>query len=105
MAAITSGKRLSATGVRDAVKSCGRTLVLPPHDGLPDDLELLEVQGGGPRWVAATISLYNVEEGRSDLSLELVLSEGRVATHGVRLASRPTPTYTDRARPPVRLGQ
>jgi hypothetical protein len=75
LATMTSGKRLSAAEIRDAVKSYGRTLVLPPHDDLSDDLELIEVQGGGPRRVAATMSLYTAEEGRSDLSLELLLTE------------------------------
>jgi hypothetical protein len=71
---MTSGRRLSAADIRDAVKSYGRTLVRPPDD-LPDDLELTEVRGDGPRRVAATMSLYTAEEGRSDLSLELQLTE------------------------------
>jgi hypothetical protein len=74
LAAMTSGKRLSGAEIRDAVRSYGRTLVQPPGDGLPDDLELVDVHGDGPRRVAATMSLYTAEEGRSDLSLELLLT-------------------------------
>lgn len=75
LAAMTSGRRLSGAEIRDAVRSYGRTLVSPPGDGLPDDLELLDVEGNGPRRVTATMSLYTAEEGRSDLSLELLLTE------------------------------
>jgi hypothetical protein len=71
---MTSGKRLSAAEIRDAVESYGRTLVSPPDD-LPADLELVDVRGDGPKRVAATMSLYTAEEGRSDLSLELQLTE------------------------------
>jgi hypothetical protein len=75
LASMTSHRRLSAAEIRDAVKSYGRTLVAPPGDGLPDDLELVEVAGAGPRRVAAVMSLWTLEEGRSDLSLELSLVE------------------------------
>jgi hypothetical protein len=38
-------------------------------------LELVEVPGDGCRRVAAVMSLWTIEEGRSDLTLELLLTE------------------------------
>ncbi|MFE9191041.1 hypothetical protein ACFYL6_15640 [Micromonospora sp. NPDC007208] len=75
LASMTGEERLSADEIRTAVESYGRTVVRPPGDGLPPDLDVIEVEGEGRRRVAATMSLWTVEEGRSDLSLQLLLTE------------------------------
>jgi hypothetical protein len=75
LAAMTKGRNLSAAEMRDAVESYGRTLVLPPGGKLPADLDVFEVNGSFPRRLAAVMSLTTLEEGRSDLSVELTLNE------------------------------
>jgi hypothetical protein len=73
--AMTNGKALSAAEMREAVESYGRTLVLPPDGNLPADLDVFEVAGSLPRRLAVVMPLTTKEEGRSDLSVELTLTE------------------------------
>lgn len=74
LAAMTQHERLTAEEIKDAVESYGRTLTMPPG-GLPDDLDFIEIDGAEPRRVAAVMSLWTVEEGQSDLSLEATFTE------------------------------
>jgi hypothetical protein len=74
--ALTNGVRLSAQEMAKAISDYGRELVLPPDDafGLMDVVEVQNVQP--PRW-SITMPLWTLEEGRSDLSLELTLIGGQ----------------------------
>ncbi|WP_433537805.1 DUF7668 domain-containing protein [Micromonospora sp. CA-249363] len=82
---VTEGDLLSAEEIRNAVETYGRTVTLPPGGELPPDLDLIAVEGDGPCRVAAVMSLWTVEEGRSDLSLELLLTEVGTGLWSVRL--------------------
>lgn len=69
---LSGGNRLSAEEIRQAVADYGRRLVLPPIDSLKH-LDVVTIRHSDPvRW-SANIDLWTVEEGRSDLTLELTL--------------------------------
>ena len=74
VAAMTKNTRLTEAEIQSAIEEYGRTLVMPPGDELPPDTELHEVSAA-PRTVFAAMSLWTLEEGRSDLGLELLLTE------------------------------
>lgn len=78
----TSGVRLSASLMRQAIVDYGRTLVMPPASAL-DQLDVIEVDGSNPKAWSVRVDLWTVEEGRSDLSLECTL----VSRHGDLLAA------------------
>ncbi len=73
--AMTKGKQLTAAEMREAVESYGRTLVRPPNGALPPDVDVFPIQGAGPRRLFAVMPLMTAEEGRSDLTVELILVE------------------------------
>lgn len=68
----TTGVRLSAGLLRQAVSDYGRTLVMPPASAL-DQLDVIEISGSSPRAWSVRVDLWTAEEGRSDLSLECTL--------------------------------
>jgi hypothetical protein len=81
LANMTGFERLTASMLRMAVEGYGRTLIIPP-DGLPPDLEEMG-DLSDPGKSHFVMSLWTVEEGRSDLGLELTLIEkglGLIAT-------------------------
>lgn len=70
---LTRGRRLSAGSLREAVETYGRSLV-PPPEGWTQVVDVVPVETTpGTYFVAAP--LWTAEEGRSDLTLELHLSE------------------------------
>jgi hypothetical protein len=75
LASMTQGKQMSATELRDAVESYGRTLIHPPDGEFPPDLDVFPVEDAVPRRLIATMPLLTKEEGRSDLTVELMLIE------------------------------
>jgi hypothetical protein len=72
--AITNGARLKATEMANAINEYGRKLIPVPEEGL----NLMDVVKVGkvipPKW-SVTMPLWTREEGRSDLSIELTLTE------------------------------
>lgn len=74
LAATTYGRRLSAKQLRDAVSEYGRTL-----RSLPDDewttLDVVEVPDAEVPTFHVVVDLWTEEEGRSDLSLELLMKD------------------------------
>lgn len=72
--AVTKGRRLSAQDLRAAVESYGRKLVVP-SSGHFEPSSVVEVAGSDPRRWSVDVELWTAEEGRSDLTLELTLSE------------------------------
>ena len=64
--------RFSADDLRHAIASYGCTLVIPPDEVLEEELlrEAVPIRGEGGSW-ALVADLWTVEEGRSDLSVEL----------------------------------
>jgi hypothetical protein len=72
--AMTNGVRLSAVQIQNAIRSYGRTLVIPPESafGLIDPIE---VNGIHPAQWSINLPLWTKEEGRSDLSIEMTIIE------------------------------
>jgi len=74
LARLTNGVRLSAQEMAQAVADYGRTLVEPPDDAF-NLLDAVQVRGAEPpRW-SITMPVWTKEEGRSDLSLELTVTD------------------------------
>jgi hypothetical protein len=72
--AMTQRRRLSAPAMRDAIQTYGRTLALPPDDWW-QYLDVVAVDCAEPPRYSVVTPLWTVEEGRSDLSLDLTLCE------------------------------
>ena len=70
------GRRLTADQLRQAVEEYGRELRMPP-EAIFDDLEVHGIEGSIPRAWWTLVDLWTVEEGRSDLTLEIRLTEAR----------------------------
>ena len=68
------GRRLTAGQLRQAVEDYGQELQMPP-EAVFDDLDVNEIEGSIPRSWWTSVDLWNVEEGRSDLTLEIRLTE------------------------------
>jgi hypothetical protein len=69
-----SGTRLSAGDMAEAVRQYGRVLVSPPEEAY-ESLDVIQVRNAlPPRW-SVRVNLWTAEEGRSDLSLELTVTE------------------------------
>jgi len=73
VAEATHGRRFTAEQLRQAVKEYGRELRMPPR-AVFDDLDLNEIEGAHPRAWWGLVDLWSVEEGRSDLTLEIRLT-------------------------------
>ena len=74
LARMTGGIRMSASDIREAIKEYGRTLMPPAADTWWPTVVVTPVHSGPPTLHVAA-PLWTVEEGRSDLSLELHLIE------------------------------
>jgi len=68
------GRRLTAGQLRLAVEEYGRELRMPPETVF-DDLDVDEIEVAMPRAWWRLVDLWTVEEGRSDLTLEILLTE------------------------------
>jgi hypothetical protein len=74
LASLTSGRMLSAEEMRRAVEDYGRTLVMPPDKAFAE-LDHGTVKDSTPprHWYA--VPLWTLEQGRSDLEMQLALIE------------------------------
>lgn len=72
--ALSEGNRLSAEELRQAVTDYGHRLVMPPIDSLnyPD---VVTIRNSNPVKWSVNLNLWTIEEGRSDLTLELTLTD------------------------------
>jgi hypothetical protein len=83
LATLSQSVRLTATELESAVTGYGRTLVLPSgHAKSPD---FVRVERVGPERWSVVAPLYTLEEGLSDLSLELTLVRDSGAKFGYRV--------------------
>lgn len=73
-AALTRGDRLPAEEIREAVDRYGRTLTDLPESEW-SNLDVLAVEGRAHPTYSVVVDLWTVEEGHSDLTLELELVE------------------------------
>lgn len=71
--ALTRGRRLNADEIEQAVTDYGRRLASPSVDGLPRSV--VPIEGNIPERWSVYVDLWTVEEGRSDLTLELTLTD------------------------------
>ena len=74
--------RVSAADLRQAVEGYGRRLILPPSYELLDFVEVPDASV--PTW-SVVAPLFTKEEGRSDLSLELTITEVGPAEYRVEV--------------------
>jgi hypothetical protein len=70
----TRGRRLTAEQLRQAVEEYDRELQMPPQAEF-HNLDVNEIEGAIPRAAWVLVDLWTVEEGRSDLTLEIRLTE------------------------------
>jgi hypothetical protein len=70
----TRGRRLTAEQMRQAVEEYGQGLQMPP-EVVFDNLDVNEIEGAIPRAWWVSVDLWTVEEGRSDLTLEIRLTD------------------------------
>ena len=84
LAQLCAGSRISAEDMREAVASYGRTLVQLPEDAA-SLVDSMRVTGASnPTW-SVVVPLFTREEGRSDLSLELTVTESKPGLVAVQL--------------------
>ncbi len=82
--ALTGGRRLTADQMRAAVVDYGRSLVLPP-EGRFIPRSVVDIEGSQPERWSVYVDLWTAEEGRSDLTLELTLSDSSGGLYGVEI--------------------
>lgn len=70
---LTAGQRLNAGEIERAITDYGRRLVPPPADAGPRSV--VEIEGSKPERWSVYVDLWTSEEGRSDLTLELTLTD------------------------------
>ena len=66
----TNGHRLPAKEIRFAIEDYGRKLVMVPENQF-ENLDVIEVTKACPREWSVRCPLWTLEEGRSDLTLEM----------------------------------
>jgi hypothetical protein len=71
--ALTGGQRLRAGEIAQAITDYGRRLVLPPADSAPRSV--VDIEGSNPERWSIYVDLWTAEEGRSDLTLELTMTD------------------------------
>jgi hypothetical protein len=71
---MTCGKRLKSHDIATAVKNYGRTLIEPPFDA-SDSIDAVEIKNIVPPAWSVRVSLWSVEEGRTDLTVELTVKQ------------------------------
>ncbi len=74
LADLTRGKRLSADDMRQAIVGYGRKPIVPP-DRACDEIDAIEIRESSPPSWSVRMPLWTEEEGRSDLSVELTITE------------------------------
>jgi len=80
---LCAGSRLSAEEMKTAVAMYGRTIVPLPQEAATLISSVRSRNAVDPTW-SVVVPLFTREEGRSDLSLELTMTEskpGSVAVH------------------------
>jgi hypothetical protein len=84
LARFTEGVRLCAEDIERAVREYRFTLAAWPH-GQDLPIDVVEVNDASPRAWSIQATAYTVEEGRSDLTLEMTLVETEVGQLRVEL--------------------
>lgn len=82
---LTSGVRLSAQMMREAVGKYGRVITMPSQSDLAKCIDIVECEGLGRRAWSVRFPLWTIEEGRSDLSIECTVYENGDGSFGLEL--------------------
>lgn len=80
---LTQGKIFSASEIETAIADYGRRLVSPPPTSTPRSV--VEVQGSAPTQWSVYVDLWTAEEGRSDLTLEITLTDTARDSYDVQI--------------------
>lgn len=84
LARLTEGVRLSAEDIERAVREYRFAVAAWPHaQDLP--MDVVEINGASPRAWSVQATAYTLEEGRSDLTLEMTLIENEAKQFRVEL--------------------
>ncbi len=81
---LSNGIRLTALEIETAIKEYSRTIVMPPENVFKN-IDIIEVNGSKPKQWSVYFNLWTVEEGQSDLALELTLIDSDKQTYEVQL--------------------
>lgn len=73
VAKVTNNIRMDADDVERAVGGYGKTLVMPPDESF-ENLDIVQVRRSTPPCWSVRFDMWTVEEGRSDLTLELSIT-------------------------------
>ena len=74
LVAHTRGARIDEGQIELAIRRYGRTLVMPPESAWAST-DIVEISGVDPHSWSVQFDLWTREEGRSDLTVELTLTE------------------------------
>jgi hypothetical protein len=71
---LTNGVRLSTQEITQAIEDYGRILIEPPDQAF-DFMDIIQVQSDLDMCWSITMPVWTQEEGRSDLSVELTVTD------------------------------
>lgn len=80
----STSSRLTALELRSAIEQYGRTLTFPPDHAF-QALDIVEVRGTLRQRYSVRFDLWTLEEGQSDLSLELTLVDSGEDCMGIEI--------------------
>jgi hypothetical protein len=81
---LSGGNRLSAEEMKEAVTNYGRKIAPFPEAGYKE-LDIVEVDHSNPKRWSVYISLFTDDEGRSDLTLSVTLTESATSLFKVEI--------------------
>jgi len=84
LASMTRNRRLLEHEIREAIEEYGETLVYPPSESW-DAVEIIEIDGAQPPAFHVDVPLWTVEDGESDLFVELEMIERHQGVFAVEL--------------------
>lgn len=84
LAILTRGVRLTADEMREAIRDYGRRIAPFPEAGYLE-LNVVEVRGTNPRQWSVDVPLFTGNEGRSDLTLSITLTESNALFYEIEI--------------------
>ncbi len=84
LAELAKNNRLSETEIRSAISDYGRTVILPPDSDF-NRIDVVEIEGSHPPRFSVVFHLWTLEEGESDLSVELTCFDKGESEFGFEL--------------------
>jgi hypothetical protein len=72
---LTNGAGMNANEITEAIQTYDRKLVTLPPEAF-DLMDIVEVKNANPKQWSVWIPLWTKEEGRSDLTLQLTITQG-----------------------------